>query len=155
LAGIQIPLLLCPSDSGNPILNTGDPRYQPDAAGKMPAAKTSYEFVANWYGFQYFNWWKSAGGNPPTLDPNNLPMKRRYAFGENSNTRIPDIADGTSNTFAMGEVTFSTYNGNSPPWAYRGWASVGIDPMGINNATVPQFGLNIWQYANATPVRGT
>src|SRR5207247_2490046 len=53
LAAIQIPLLLCPSDNGDPMLNTGSSQYQPDAAGKMPAAKTSYEFLANWYGLQY------------------------------------------------------------------------------------------------------
>jgi prepilin-type processing-associated H-X9-DG protein len=69
-------------------------------------------------------------------------------FGENSNTRITDVTDGTSNTLMMGEQTLALYNGVTTSWAYTAWVSVGIDPVGAWNTTYPAQGLNIWNYNN-------
>jgi prepilin-type processing-associated H-X9-DG protein len=67
-------------------------------------------------------------------------------FGENSTTTIGSVTDGTSNTLMMGEQTLDTFNGVTSAWAYAGWVSVGIDPVGAWNLTVPPTGLNVWQY---------
>jgi hypothetical protein len=56
-------------------------------------------------------------------------------FGENSNCKILDVKDGTSNTFMLGEQTVTTANGESNPWGYRGWVMTGVDPNG---------GINLW-----------
>lgn len=53
----------------------------------------------------------------------------------------------------MGEQTFDLFNGVTSAWAYAGWVSVGIDPVGSWNRTFPAQGLNIWNYNNASPNR--
>ena len=40
-------------------------------------------------------------------------------FGENSTTRIADVADGLSNTVAVAETTLDVFNGFTPAWGYR------------------------------------
>ncbi len=57
-------------------------------------------------------------------------------FGENSNTRVRDISDGTAHTFAMSETLFEIFNGECAPWGYRGWVQVGVD--------VSYSGINTW-----------
>ena len=50
----------------------------------------------------------------------------------------------------MGEQTLELFNGVTSSWAYAGWVSVGIDPVGAWNVTFPAQGLNIWNYNNNT-----
>ena len=58
-------------------------------------------------------------------------------FGENSNTRIAMVRDGTSNTIAMCEKTLSVYDGDASAWLYRGWVMGGVDPsQGLNRWNV-------------------
>jgi prepilin-type processing-associated H-X9-DG protein len=138
LSATVIPLLLCPSDSGQPTISPSK-YYSPDLGTTgVQAAKTNYDFIAQCQGVGYYNWWSHAS------------LGTRYVFGENSTTRLTDIKDGTSNTLAMGEHTLSTYNGTTTSWAYAGWVSVGIDPVGGWNTTYPAQGLNIWNYNNNT-----
>ena len=61
----------------------------------------------------------------------------RRIFGEDSTTRIDDVHDGTSNTIAMAETLYTTYNGTCPAWGYRAWVPFGVDlgNNGINNWT--------------------
>jgi prepilin-type N-terminal cleavage/methylation domain-containing protein/prepilin-type processing-associated H-X9-DG protein len=137
LSQTPLTLLLCPSDSGIPTMSNGASYYNPDSGKSgINAYKTSYDFLINAYSLEYFNYWS------------NLTGSQRYMFGENSTTRITDVTDGTSNTFAMGEVTLQTHNGQSPAWAYAGWVMVGIDPPSQITVTIPAAGLNIWQYYN-------
>jgi prepilin-type N-terminal cleavage/methylation domain-containing protein/prepilin-type processing-associated H-X9-DG protein len=143
LASATIPILLCPSDNGNPIINPS-PYYSPDLAViGVKATKTNYDFISNSSGVGYFNYWGNAS------------IAVRYMFGENSTTRITDVSDGTSNTLMMGEQTLSLYNGVTTSWAYTGWVSVGIDPVGTWNTTYPAQGLNIWNYNNNGPPNNT
>jgi prepilin-type N-terminal cleavage/methylation domain-containing protein/prepilin-type processing-associated H-X9-DG protein len=138
LAANRVATFLCPSDPGNPTINPS-PYYSPDL-GKtgIKAYKTSYDFIAQCQGVGYYNYWA------------NSSLGTRYMFGENSTTRITDVTDGTSNTLAMGEQTLALYNGVTTSWAYAGWVSVGIDPVGAWNTTYPARGLNIWNYNNNT-----
>jgi prepilin-type N-terminal cleavage/methylation domain-containing protein/prepilin-type processing-associated H-X9-DG protein len=143
LSSATIPLLLCPSDNGNPVINPSSV-YSPDlGATGVKATKTNYDFISNAAGVGYFNYWSNA------------TLGTRYMFGENNTTRITDVTDGTSNTLMMGEQTLSLYNGVTSSWAYTGWVSVGIDPVGGWNTTYPAQGLNIWNYNNNPPPNNT
>ncbi len=138
LAATVLTILLCPSDSGSPLIPP-NANYSPDLGKGIQAAKTSYDFIANADGVGYYNYWLHGTAGSRTI------------FGENNTTRFTDITDGTSNTFAMGEQTLATYNGQTSAWAYAGWTSVGIDPVGSWNGTFPAQGLNIWNYNNNPP----
>jgi prepilin-type N-terminal cleavage/methylation domain-containing protein/prepilin-type processing-associated H-X9-DG protein len=139
LASTQIKTLLCPSDGGNKFIPRGSVHYSPDGtARQVEAVKTNYDFIAQAQGVNRYNWWR------------NTSTGTRYIFGENSDTTLVTITDGTSNTLMMGEQTLELFNGVTSAWAYAGWVSVGIDPVGAWNVTFPAQGLNIWNYNNST-----
>lgn len=127
--GTQLSAFLCPSDSGD-IMQGASAPYGP--GGGYDGAKSNYDFVTSTNDF-YCNYWRTAGAN-------------KYVFGENSNTRLTDIGDGTSNTFMLGETTRNVYNGRTASWGYRGWVMTGIDPV---------YGINDWSfYGYTTPIPG-
>jgi prepilin-type N-terminal cleavage/methylation domain-containing protein/prepilin-type processing-associated H-X9-DG protein len=138
LSAATVKTFLCPSDSGDPTIQPSA-YYSPDLGTVgIKAIKTNYDFISPCAGVGYYNYWA------------NTSLGNRYIFGENSTTRLEAISDGTSNTLLMGEQTLSLYNGVTSAWAYTGWVSVGIDPVGAWNTTFPAQGLNIWNYNNST-----
>jgi prepilin-type N-terminal cleavage/methylation domain-containing protein/prepilin-type processing-associated H-X9-DG protein len=121
---------MCPSDSGLEFQGASAP-YGP--GGSLDGAKSNYDFITSTNDF-YCNYWRAASPSSRTM------------FGENSSTRMTDVADGTSNTLMMGETTRDVYNGRCASWGYRGWVMTGIDPS---------QGLNDWSYYGyTTPIRG-
>ena len=107
----------CPSDNGDPYLSDS---IQPGSGFNGP--KTNYDFSASTNEY-YCNYWFTA---PPTS---------RRMFGQNSNCRMADVQDGTSNTIAMAERTFNVYNGPCSAWGFRSVVMVGVDL---------EFGINEW-----------
>lgn len=138
-------VFLCPSDSGTTHLGTGAPYGVPRSPG---GAKTNYDFSAE--ATLVCDTWR-------TQNPNTRKM-----FGENSNSKLRDVTDGTSNTIMIGETTRTVANGEPNPWGYRGWVQTGCDvDVGINvwdiptGATQPDFGnLNSWGQVGSMHVGG-
>jgi prepilin-type N-terminal cleavage/methylation domain-containing protein/prepilin-type processing-associated H-X9-DG protein len=121
----------CPSDRVSDLwLGTGG-AYGAGPGGN--GVKTSYDFIVHELDFSYCNACTRV-----------TPPQQRRVFGENSETRLSDITDGTSNTLAIGEQTMTNSdgtawtNGRASAWAYRGWVHIGIDP------TIWGSGLNKW-----------
>lgn len=120
----RLAVFSCPSDNGDPYLPAGSSYYGVKSGTPHRGAKTNYDFSTN-RSYVCNNWKRSAGS------------KSRRMFGENSHTRIRDVTDGTSTTFAMAETLYDVYNGRCPAWAYRGWVMVGVD--------AGAFGFNVWE----------
>jgi prepilin-type processing-associated H-X9-DG protein len=125
LASQQLALIRCPSDDGDPFLPTAV-HYTISTSSPLRGIKTNYDFAV-----QYWEWRCNAWAKT-TSDV-------RRIFGENSNARIADVLDGTSNTIAMAETTLTNSNGTCPAWAYRGWVQIGVDP-----APTQGGGINVW-----------
>jgi prepilin-type N-terminal cleavage/methylation domain-containing protein/prepilin-type processing-associated H-X9-DG protein len=132
LMNTPIRVLRCPSDNGVELLPVSA-AY--GSAGSFVGWKTNYDFIASQNELAACSFQKNA------------PRNQKYAFGQNSRTRLSDISDGASNTFLFGETTLDVYNGTTPAWGYRGWVHTGVDPAaGINDWT---FGI-----PNFTPITG-
>jgi len=123
MAQQKIIILLCPSDNGRQTLSTGSAHYGITAG---PAYKTSYDFITQ--PTSTGMWWEGQ------------LARNRQIFGENSDCRLTDIKDGTSNTFAMAEGTLDVFDGSRAAWAYRGWVMTGLYPdQGINVRVYPSW----------------
>src|SRR5439155_17387544 len=129
IAATPVRVFLCPADNGDPFLEAGSQYYSIATGTSLRGAKTNYDFVAK---AEYVcNEWRR-----------DAPGVRRM-FGENSDTRIAQVTDGTSNTIMIAESTLQVYNGRCNPWAYRGWVQVGVDP-GVR-------AINSWDYPTSPP----
>ena len=126
VSATRLKIFNCPSENGDPWLPTTSVYSIGWTANRGAGAKTNYDFSVQIDGNAYDckHWLR------------NPQLNTRRIFGENSNSRLADITDGTSNTVAFCESTFDVFNGRCTPWAYRGWVQVGNDigaSVGINN----------------------
>ena len=106
----KIAAFLCPSDSGKQSI-IGDGNY--GCAVGVLAYMTTYGFSSTMPNANVY--WSSEG------------QYTRGMFGENSNTSMRDISDGTSNTVAMAETTLNVADGHTPAWSCRAYAGSAID----------------------------
>jgi prepilin-type N-terminal cleavage/methylation domain-containing protein/prepilin-type processing-associated H-X9-DG protein len=152
-----LPQLICPSDNGGKFIKAGTSNHSPEASssGTVTASKTSYEFVVSGRIFHVFYWKYQISKT--------AEKPHAYVFGENSDTSIKDIADGTSKTFLMGEQTLDTLQAGAlidatSNWAYRGVYQNGICPAGFESTGVlgaqqwnaAAAGLNVWVSSGVT-----
>ena len=97
--------------------------YGIKTGGGYYGVKTNYDFSTA----SYYFWNEYRHYSKPLV-----PYFKRM-FGENSDTRIADIKDGTSNTAAICERTKWVYNGSCTARGYHGWVMVGVNlSNGVN-----------------------
>lgn len=124
-----IAAFVCPSDYSSPAASGSFVR-----SGFAPNIyKTNYDFAVQ--SNLCFDTWKQS------------PKSR--IFGENSNTRIGDVTDGTSNTVAMNETTHWNVEGSPPNWGSRYWVQTGADLPDcsycvVTNGPHRRCGINVW-----------
>lgn len=126
IAATPLAVFRCPSDTGNPYLAPNS-FYGIASGSTLSGAKTNYDFVVR-AEYTCNQWKRDTAAN-------------RRMFGHNSDCKLKQVTDGTSNTFMLAEETFEVYNGRCNPWAYRGWVQVGVDP----GASM----INNWIYSSA------
>ena len=113
LVSQKLSIFLCPSDPGNPFMVDNSDFYSVKNGSGLRGARTNYDFHVNCH--INCNHWKSLANNV------------RNMFGENSDTGLNNVFDGTSNTFMLGETTLDVINGEGNAWGYRGWVMLGVD----------------------------
>jgi prepilin-type N-terminal cleavage/methylation domain-containing protein/prepilin-type processing-associated H-X9-DG protein len=96
---VTIPTLLCPSDGGTPLST--------HAGANVPLARTNYlGFFSGTH--DRHNWSQTYPANQRAL----------FTLGKDRATRIASIADGTSNTLAVGEYVRGIGADDSRGWFY-------------------------------------
>lgn len=110
----KVPAFICPSDPFEILLPAGSV-YGIKAGSSLRAVKTNYDFSG------------STGDDTNFSDWTTLNAKTRRMFGENSDTTMAHVIDGTSNTVAVVETLHYVADGDCPAWGMRGWVMTGID----------------------------
>ena len=126
LCSTVVNAFMCPSDTTDPLLRLVRNWYGPagTSASTPAGAATNYDFIVSGSDSICNNWRR-------------MGVEARRMFGENSTTRVSDVTDGLSNTFALGETTRFQTNGAALPWAYQAPWTYGIDST---------RGINVWYH---------
>jgi len=157
LGATRIPAFLCPSDT-SPATFTSKCVSASGGSGyttlspRPLTAKASYGFSAAMTVSQVTD--GNGDGSTSTVAQWNAENRNmRAMFGINSNTRMRDLEDGSSNTVAIVESTLNNHeisNHNPLTWVAPGWTSFGINLqhvlVGINEFRCCRY--NSWTAAN-------
>tara|TARA_R110002111_G_scaffold262851_1_gene341763 strand:- start:184 stop:1173 length:990 start_codon:yes stop_codon:yes gene_type:complete len=117
-----IPILICPSDGGGAKYPGADTNY---GTGVTNTARTSYGFSIS----------KGEYWGDPCIHWANEVKTSRAMFGMNSNCKIRDVRDGTSNSVAVAETTLDVDDGECQSWAAASHVGLGTNlkiARGIN-----------------------
>ena len=121
----QVSGFMCPSNPEDLLLSATSTNYGIKPGSGLRGVKSNYDFSNDNY-YWRFNYWVHRSA------------RTKWMFGENSNTSIAHVTDGTTNTVAMAETIHTVANGSCPAWGYRGWVMTGIDlSYGINVCSIP------------------
>ena len=120
IVSVSLPMLLCPSDPGDPYYRSTSTNYAisaaaPSATPPRYGAKTSYDFSADRHQTESHPNWAS------------YSLSTRRMFGANGAAKIGDITDGTSNSAMLVETTLTVKNGVTGMWGYANHTSSGVD----------------------------
>jgi prepilin-type N-terminal cleavage/methylation domain-containing protein/prepilin-type processing-associated H-X9-DG protein len=141
----QLAGFLCPSDDGPKTMSTSV-AYTISASSPLLGAKTTYEFstkpdyeISN---LAWSKWYQDNGY-----------QQYRALFGQNSNSNMASVKDGTAHTAAFIETPLTVYNGNGNAWGYRAWVMYGVS-LYDNLSTYPVSStplcggqaINCWTY---------
>jgi prepilin-type N-terminal cleavage/methylation domain-containing protein/prepilin-type processing-associated H-X9-DG protein len=140
LVAQKLPIFLCPSnpvrDHFISVADTALPHYCIKNGNTLQGAHTCYDFSVLCH--TACNVW------------NVTPAHIKRMFGENSNTNIGAVVDGTSNTIMIGETTADVINGAGNAWGFRGWVMVGVDAACTQQTG---RGINVWFRATTPTAR--
>ncbi|MGC1273534.1 MAG: DUF1559 domain-containing protein [Planctomycetaceae bacterium] len=130
LVSQSLPMLLCPSDPGDPFYRGSSSWYRISAAAPgngQFGAKTCYDFSTN---LMHSN----TSANWPRWQRVSMATRRMFGFG--GAARIGDVTDGTTNSVMLVESTLTVKNGITSMWGYHNHTSCGTD------FTDPTYGIN-------------
>ncbi len=140
--GTLLPVFLCPSDNGDPLLPAGTDTagggasYGISVTSSVQGAKTCYDFCTSpGDELNYPNYWAA------------MPTSVKPLFGNNSHSNFNAIKDGTSSTVAICETTLSVWNGTASAWGYRALLMTGVN-LSYGG------GINYWFYPGKPYVPG-
>ncbi len=135
-----IPALLCPSDAATPTFTSNCV----SAAGlgttltpRPVSAKTSYGFSTRTIASQ-----NDAANSGPSNAANQWSQDGRFTrglFGFNSNSRLRDMEDGSSNCVAIVETTLQYNTHEAIAWVAPGWSNNGV------SLQHPEVNINEWR----------
>ncbi|HUQ68015.1 MAG TPA: DUF1559 domain-containing protein [Planctomycetaceae bacterium] len=133
LVSQSLTVLLCPSDDGDKFVRTTSAAYHISpasvAAGRF-GAKLNYDFSIRTA--SRCSLWTT------------LAIDQRRLFGQESNSKIDSMKDGSSNTVAVVETTLEEHDGFTPRWGYANHVGQGIDLASTNSRKINDWLCCSW-----------
>jgi len=114
LSKTPLAVVTCPSDNGKPYYQAAN-QYYSISGTEQGGYRTNYEFSVNYQLYIQPHFWQAT------------TIQNRPVFGFDSNSRLRDITDGTTNTVLMVEQIREKYNGALGGWSYRCHVNIGVD----------------------------